>query len=635
VKPSVAISALVVVLAVVLVIGFTRDAATSGLDGMPRGDALPRATESSPATPNAPLPNSVDVRSDPAALAVPAAGVPSDAPLVVHVQHAHGVPAVGARVGLFTPDPLRFVAEGVLDEHGAWHQPGSDSPRSVFVVGVTPEPVRFGLEVARGEHAFTLPAGAPISGRVLLDGAPATERFPLAMVAVDPARRGRRAPESPLAQADRGLTVPALRSDLAAVVGDGERSGFYTSADGTFTVSGLPAQAEVFFQTPAEWRLDQELSPMPVLAPAAEIVLHLRSPTVLLCGRVVDALGDPVPHAPLRLRQFHTWHAWDWDDELEDEDTDIADRVWFLSGGTWERERIATNADALGRFCFAPSVNRQIPRAPPGHDPEAARHSDRIEVLAYGPGDLRARVELVDPDGEDELGELVLRPTPHHVVCVVDELGRAAVGVPVRIDHEEPRLAFVQHTDVRGQAIVEVGDVGSGSLTIAAPGYDTARVVLPERPESEPIRVQLVPAVTLTVQVSWPASFVPNSFEWSLEIEGPPPVFRDGLLAEAPLARGEVAAGPSALRTWLAARPYLGEASTPRRVILEARYAATIATEGLRPHNQVTPRLFLSEAPGFAEFAPPRLVWTGDTLWLEPGERRVLDVDLSGLVLDP
>lgn len=565
-------------------------------------------------------------------LAVAEGSASTATPLTIVVHHAHGAPAVGARVGLFTQEML-FRDEGVLDAEGVWRRAGFDAAVSVFVVGVTPEPVRFELEVARGEHAFTLPEGGVITGRVLVDGAPVSERFPLAMTCVDPARRGERPPRSPIAQSDRGLTVPALRSDLAAVVGDGARRGFFTAADGTFTVSGLPARAEVYLYSPGEWRLDDELSPMPLLAPAADFVLHVRSPTVRLCGRVVDELGAPVPHAPLRLRQLHTWAAWDWDDELEDADTDIADRVWFLSGGTWERARIATHADAHGRFCFAPTVTRMLPHAPPGHDPEAARHSDRIEVLAYGPGDLRARVELVDPDGEHELGDLVLRPTPHHVVRVVDEFGRVAVDVPVRIDHEEPRLAFVQRTDVLGRTTVEVGDVGFGTLTIAAPGYDTARVVLPELPTPEPIVVQLVPTAALTVRVTWPPSFEREReyVDWSLELEGPVPVFRDGLLPAAP---DEFAPGPSGLRTWLGARPHPGEPSTPGRVLLEARSGTTIQLEGLRPHNPVTPRVFLRNAPGIPELDAPRLVWTGDALWLEPGEDRMLSVDLRGLALE-
>src|SRR5690606_29781350 len=180
-----------------------------------------------------------------------------------------------ARVGLYRPEPLRHVAEGVLDEHGAWQHPGLDEPATLFVVGVTPQAVRFDLELARGEHALALPEGAVVTGRVLVDGAPPEHPVPIAFSQHRSQEYGDSLEFSPFARADRALERLRVRGEPFNGVGDTSTRGLLTDAAGRFVLSGLEAGVDTWLWGPEGWSLAEDSGAQPLAPPAHDVLLRL------------------------------------------------------------------------------------------------------------------------------------------------------------------------------------------------------------------------------------------------------------------------------------------------------------------------------------------------------------------------
>lgn len=212
-------------------------------------------------------------------------------PLSLRVLHAGGRPAFGGRVALYDA-ARRLAGEGVLDDGGAWSHSGIDGPVEVFVLGLGPEAARFELNPGRGEHEFTLRAGAWLEGQLLLDGAPPGQPFPLGLDVIigDYKTLGDREGRP----RDAGVPGEVFSSRLY-------HGGFFTDFDGRFMVSGLQAGSEVSLEWPRLYELDASYPlTLPLTVPASDIVLALRRP-FMIRGRVLRPSGVPATDALLSV----------------------------------------------------------------------------------------------------------------------------------------------------------------------------------------------------------------------------------------------------------------------------------------------------------------------------------------------
>ncbi|GJM22937.1 MAG: hypothetical protein DHS20C15_28520 [Planctomycetota bacterium] len=572
--------------------------------------------------------------ADPQALELPAGAsvTPPTGPLAIRVEHAHGVPATGARVGLYTPEPLRYVAEGVLDERGAWSHPGLDAPAAFFVVGVTPRAERFDLDVARGEHTLTLPEGAVISGRVLVDGAVPRLLQPLALGFKGYEYWDEPPAGMPLAGADRLLELAWLEGHVYSEVGDAYVRGCYADAAGRFTFSGLEAGATYRIGTAwGAFRHSPRSTPQPITAPAADVLLEWESPPFLV-GRVVDAAGVPVPGADIELqtveRQLRWWSRINESNELEPVPKRVSS-VWELYAAT---------CDEQGRFRI-PFHASSYSREPPEPHLEVLDPDPRIDVdLIASAGDERRavlRVRELAADMSHDVGDLVLKLQPRFIVRVVDELGAPLEDARLRTDHSESGLARTYRTDERGFVAFDFFDTDVALLTVVARGYETARIALPEQAPSAPIVVELSPAVVLEVIVTWPAGFEDTpGWYWRLDLWGPPPLFTDASL---PPARsgyaGENLGALNSLRLdWAGDDSISTNTTNPDYQMLGYESETnSMLLEGLRANHPITLELTLFEAPETFGPIETGVRWRGGRFWFEPGEHRTVHVDMSGL----
>lgn len=545
--------------------------------------------------------------------------------LSITVQHAHGAPAAGARVGLYTPDLRRLLAEGVLDEHGAWSHAGFDEPSRLRVVGVTPSAVNFELEATRGEHTFTLPEGLVIRGQVLLDGAPPMAPFPLRLSA---------RPRDASKRTDPDVEIPPLPlargPGLGQTVGDGRHGGFYTDAAGAFTVSGIRDVEWFWLRYPSSWWLDNPGKQRDAVwrSDVGEVLLNLRRRGTKFCGRVVDTAGTPVPGARVEVRHRHEIRSWWFDDDLGE---------WSNDPDPYMKDPTIGRADEDGRFCFHAWVGDASTYLPiPSLELDPIRDIHDLFIWVEAPGEQRALHGLhrPDPDVEHDLGEIVVRPSPAIALRVLDDRGVALEGASVRADHAQELLAIVRHTDPNGEVRLEPLEMALGTATVTAPGFDTARVPIFESPSDRPISVRLRRSTELTVEVRWPAHWAEERLWWYVALSGAPPIFADGLLTPASHVPSELAGGPSVLRTWLDLDAEFDAELLPGGVFFERSDSEPLVLEGLRPHHPIQPRLYVEFDADFHLLDAPRLVWTGDPLWLEPGEQRVLVIDLQGLQLE-
>ncbi|GJM22938.1 MAG: hypothetical protein DHS20C15_28530 [Planctomycetota bacterium] len=588
------------------------------------GGAVPAPSGASPM----PLERAVELAEVAANAA--ANDAPPTGPLAIRVEHAHGVPATGARVGLYTPEPLRYVAEGVLDERGAWSHAGFDGTGVLFVVGVTPRAVRFDLDIARGEHVFTLPEGAVISGRVLVDGAAPTAPFPLAFSQGSDQRWGDSLRFSEFFGADRALEPVAMRGALTSVAGDSNTRGFYTDASGAFVISALTPGTDTWLWGPWGWQLNRSSSsPMPTSAPATDLLLEFTGPESLICGRVIDASGVPQADLPVRVTEIYESRRWVRDD---------AAAPWRVVSEANPDPRYEVRTDASGRFCLLMHNYGDTGFAPsPELDPAAATDRFGLEVVAARSDGLRARehFEGLELSRSHDLGDLVLRESEQYLVRVIDELDQPVAGALVSIDHHnDGDLSLIERTDANGLARVDNFDVDFGTLTIVARDYDTARVFLADEQPGVPIVVRVQPAVVLTMKVTWPEGFQnTRGWTWRFEVWGAKPLFQDALLPEGAGHGYERYGAMSHLRFGWAGKDGLDmNSGNPEDFMMGySSHTDSMIIEGLRPGNALRPEFFLHEAPeSFGELAE-FVRWVGEPMTLQPGEHRTIHVDMSAL----
>lgn len=548
-------------------------------------------------------------------------------PLMVTVHHAHGVAATGARVGLYTPD-RNFVAEGILDAQAAWTHDGIDGPAVLFVVGVTPRATRFELERALGEHILTLPLGAVITGHVLVNGVPPGEPIPIAFSQGRDQRWGDSLAKSALARANRALSRVALPGELMSETGDTSSRGFFTTPSGAFVVSGLAPGVETWFWGPGGWSLDKNLSPaMPMTGPADGVVLNLKRPESTVFGRVLDLRGQPVPGAPIRVRLTDQYRGW-----KQSESTD----EWFVDRSAYEYPRFEEHADAEGRFMLALPFGKEPELPAPGLDAASAIDLIDVEIVASGPNGARARVVLegMRPQTEHDVGDLIVQTLPQYLIQVIGEDGVPVGGAQVRLDHEDGELAWIDRTNDEGVARIDTFDVRFGTLTVVAQAYDTARVQLADEQPDQPIIVRLTPAVVLTMLVEWPVGFQDaEGWNWRFDLWGESPLFNDALLPPAPGVGNEDVGNQSEMRLAWAGTEFLQIQSGDPSNFLMGYESTTdsMTVEGLRPGSPLRPELMLFRAPESFGRIDSGVKWTGDTLWLEPGEHRTIRVDMTHL----
>lgn len=542
-----------------------------------------------------------------ALVALPESGAEA---LSVRVLHADGTPARRAQVALYgapPPEGPGLIGQGELDEAGAWRHEGRDEPASLFVRGATPEAERFELPLARGEHAFRLPDGASISGRVFVNGEPPGRRFVLGLK-----RKLTRKPEwKKLGGWPRSFRIPGL-------VFSSRSDGFYTDPGGGFRLSGFATGSEVEFSFPDHHELIAEDStPLPVDAPHDEVVLSLRAPSMLR-GRVIGVDGQPDPTALLSF-EFHLAHAKTPDAILE-----------ALRYGT----TMATNGadtDAEGRFA-APMGDFGRGR---GSDDRLVRM--RVDVVARTADGASVEVNTGDIDftQDHDLGDLQLLAGAPIALFVHDLDGTPVVGAHVRPEglegygDDDPMFAPTADTDAEGLAVIDAGLATSGRAMVVADGFAAELVTLPAVFGDEPFDVLLLPDTSVLLRLHGPWESPESGEGWSFQyhVEGDGPIFQDAVLGR---ELGREASLMDALRPWPAGVRGSSTSSDPNgSASVQYRSARSeLLFEGLRPHHPVTFKVGLTTVPMELGPCPSGILWE-EELWLEPGMQRVVDIDLS------
>lgn len=529
--------------------------------------------------------------------------------LQLSVRHAHGPPAVGALVSLHGSDgePL---AEGVLDERGEWRHPGLDAVATAYVRGVTATPGRLVLGVARGRYELVLPGGAQVEGLVTIDGQPPGRPFPLSILATQGVGD---LPAS--SRSVRGATLAGEWSSAELTC--------YAGPDGRFVVSGLEPGQRLNIRGPGGCyrRVEALSSPVAVQAPRSDVVIGLtRAPAVT--GRVVLADGRPAPDAEVSI-------------------------VFHRGALRMSTEHRDLRVDAEGRFAFPIPERPRLLRQHPPISVESARAVDEVLV-----GELSFRLDaLSDHDGaawrqlEDQadshsidLGDLVLVGAGELRLRVVDPQGEPVSGAYV--DCVRPPGAIRGYgetkpiTDATGRLTLPRYELDSDRLLVWASGYALQELRVPAWPESLKREVVLSPATGLELHVTEDGSSSGRP-TWTLELRGRAPIFDDARVAGAHDAEGSLVLGPYRRR---------GLTSTVSRVeeqvVVELtphrhrswRSAHVVRVDGLAPHRPVHARILarVDEAEGAEEEdVSGRTLWESGPLWLEPGQRLLVDVHLQ------
>lgn len=515
--------------------------------------------------------------------------------LLLSIRHADGRPALRARVALYS-EARQLLAEGEVDHEGRWREAGADGPAVVFVRGVTPTIERFELAEARGTHELVLPEGGVVSGRVLVDGEAPGRPFIFAVTwsgLEDLPWDDYDHENQPAMFRRRG--EPLMRI----------RRGVVTDADGRFELSGVEPGTELVFKPPYLYEVvDEESTPMPVSGPTTEVLFSVRTPPMLRL-RVVDQNGTPRGDAVLDIGLSMVMGGQD-----------------AQGGPVREHENISRDADRPvahdGTLAFALG------------DPIASYRQlgelIRLEfdIVARLPGGswASAPVDITDFTKDHDLGDIQLTDGGNFSLRV-----RNADGQPVSDARVFPQSEHIWywmsplHCDDDGVVTFHETLAPSRRALVKAQGYIDKLVNLPAVPSDATLDVVLVSDAHVTLRVHGPWERAEPTTGWT---------FAFGMSGLAPLH------DDPALTWSRASPPPFGYRSRPQQVVGEGRLVeidglslrAEWTFDRLRPHHPITLRVGLRAVPEGAGPCPEGWLWEQE-VWLEPGEQRVIDVDLS------
>ncbi|GJM22929.1 MAG: hypothetical protein DHS20C15_28440 [Planctomycetota bacterium] len=595
----------------------TGDVTALSVDGAPQevASTLPPRGDASASSATSPeLSAATTDSAQPAALSTPD-------PLVLRVRHAHGPAAGGGRVVVLSRGD-QLLAQGALDVDGRWEQPGVDQALELYVLGLSPAPGRLSLDVGRGEHEIVLPAGAVLAGRVLVNGAPPGRRFPIR-----------------LSKVSRSNDLPAGVDGVRALSGHGglprESGALLTDEYGYFLVSGFAPDVALSLDGPSDdYALDVEMStPQPVRPPHDDVLLALRRLPVVH-GRIVRADGSPASDVQLD-------YDFKWQRPGPYGDPTLR---MFAAVGSPGRQ-----VDEQGFFseviedhgegrCLDPATGDEL-------DSELCAPAQfSVELFATHPtaGSARFSSSGHDPRHDVDAGVLVLAPAEFVRLRVLNARGERVESVRVELGNEDFMRRLVVganlHADADGVIEFALEDAPLGFAFVGASHYETAYVELPAVPPREVIDVQLVDASSVTLNVTWPAnsddlgdtsSAAPA--KWIVDVSGVPPLFTDADLPHT--EPGMQRWGPRSFNaTPSTPRPY--RVAHGNTISLEIpKRGASARIDALQPHTSFRLRLHSRSArPGDPQdetSGADITYWSSESLWLEPGEQRVIEVDLS------
>ncbi|GJM22934.1 MAG: hypothetical protein DHS20C15_28490 [Planctomycetota bacterium] len=559
-----------------------------------------------------------DVGNEPEALALPDATAAFDAAtpsgqLNVRVLRPDGRPARRARIVLVDDQDI-LISEGDVDPDGVWRHRGFDRAATVFVRGVTSAIESFALERARGAHDLRLPDGETLRGMVLIDGAPPDREFVIELLSEGFDRPPWNSPWQRL----RAFTLPnEARLEV--------NSGIPTDPDGRFELSSVPTGAELEFRAPGAYWIDRARStsqPVRVAADTVDVVLALHSPP-RLHGRVVDLDGRPVAEASVDLSATPTLG---WIDDNGD-----------VSRGESrfpEPSRVTLDSDA--RFSI-PIADHAAERRPRWR--MVAQQFDLVVRSRDGRW-VEASAKLTDLTRDHDLGDLVLQHDRVWLLRVLDERGAPIPGAHVTTIQQTARNlgGRVPSADESGSITVVQSKLGAGRVRVSADGFLSCGVELPPEPSTEAIEVRLESDTRLTVIAHgpWDAREVQAGWQLKFELTGEDPIaldpqYRDRVnwdeyfgyeraIADAQRSKSE------------SAFPQRDAADRREGSVSEISARPRWSLELLRPDHALTLRVGLAGVPDGRGPCPE--AWLSEQeLWLEPGEERIIHVDLSGWTL--
>ncbi|GJM22931.1 MAG: hypothetical protein DHS20C15_28460 [Planctomycetota bacterium] len=549
------------------------------------------------------------------ALAAQPATDGSPARLVLHVRHAGGEPARGARVALRFDNNSAWFATGTLDDLGTFDAPGSDAPAKLVVVGATALPAHFELASASGAHELTLPEGAVIAGRVLIDGAPPGAPFPVALsLGLDEHLR-LHAQGFPEAQS-AGLVLPALAGSQL------------TDSAGAFHFSGVPLDEHVWVHVPRPFlRVAERSSEQPMRAPQHEVLLNIARPASLF-GRVVHRDGTPAAQAALHVTMLSN--------RTQEPEPDSPEWGAFGMAGLHQaavgHEIHATSVQHDGSFELPiGNLLGMIRTAEERREQPAGHHEVTVRASCPHGGVSRA-LEDVDIEHDTTLADFVIDDADRVTLRVVDVTGAAVGGAVVTL--EAPGFGDSRHeVDEQGEVTVERSVEHFGPVTILALGFESVRVT-PWGAAEQPVVVELPRAAGLEIALRGP---------WDDELDGDSGwLFRSSIVADdtpfqdalhPAFADGVTRVGPARGRPRPSGSQSIGSSADEqqRRVHHDTFTHGELLYDALRAHHPIHVEIELLACPENFELRDDVPAFAADA-WLEPGERRVIDVDVTSQV---
>lgn len=524
------------------------------------------------------------------------------APLDITLRHADGEPAGGALVAVTDADG-ELLAELVAPEDGRLHFDGWDAAVRVHAAGLSPRPAVLELELGRGAHELALPEGAVLAGRVLVDGEPPGQRFPLAI------------DDDALApQLFEGYPGDSRLARLPGQVWGDASDGFLTDADGHFRISGLPHGWVVKLEAPRYFRRDAtRSSPEDTAVPALDYTLALLAPA-LITGRVLTAEGAPAFDATLK-----GWVRF----------PEMPPREGVFQSMARGHSFHVTQLDADARFALPLEHVRTLAEALAGarRGPEPGATLDlELDARSDVHGTLHLEREGLDASLPYELGDLYLAPSFTVRVRVLDLDGAPLADASVRPEVSDPFGGRVLRTDADGLVEFLSADSELGLATVVAAGRQAARVTLPAAPQDAPVEVRLGPTTSVDFELLLPAHWS-NPAQLNMQVIGERPLFEEGALTPLPIYTSS--ADPDGMR-WRFQNSFssgYGEIDGQRVYEVSVPREA-LHLEGLRPHTALRFVLGAARDPAYMGAAYEEPFWVSDALWLEPGEQRRVTIDL-------